>query len=303
MAEHGQGLGRPEVAEVQELVGGLDSLAVASGGHDGDAKPDEGLAIVPFGTPPPTEDCPLCFIPLPRAGKQLMYVPCCGQVFCGACAFESERVLNVKNAKRAEKKLKRLSPLCPFCRTPAVPTSDEELVRRYEKRAEKGDKIAIFSLAGYCRDGHHGLAKDLRKYYDLVRRAADLGHTDATTCLGRLYAFGEYGGSLDEKRGRELLEKAAKSGNTHTLVDLAALERENGRTELSLTYLRTAAAAGDDYAVKDLWKSFRADKISKDGLLKSLWAHQKANEDMRSEERERYKRWTKAQEEKKQAKA
>jgi len=154
-------------------------------------------------------------------------------------------------------------------------------------------------LADYHRIGRYGLAKDLRKYSDLVRRAADLGDVAAIAALGLMYAFGAYYGvSLDDTKGRELLEKAAREGYAFALVYLALLEEDKGRTELSLTYLRTAAAAGDDSAVKNLWKRFRAGKICKDDLEESLRAYQKANEDMRSEERERHKQWMKVQEKK-----
>ena len=198
-------------------------------------------------------------------------------------------------------KLKPHSWLCPFCRAPG-PTSDEDIIRRYEKRAEKGDKIAIFSLAEFTRSGHYGLAKDVRKSCELVHRAADLGDVYAIAALGDMHAFGIDGVSLDETKGREFLERAVKKGNTIALAKLGALEASKGRTELALTYWRTAAEAGEDEAVKCLWVEFKAGTLSKDDLEKSLRAHQKANEDRRSEERERLKRWMKAQEEKKKKK-
>ena len=216
MAEDDQGPGAPEVAKapergVSELVGGLDSLAVSSeGAGDADKNPnaadtppsneDEGLAIVPFGPPPPTEDCPICFIPLPRRSLETTYVPCCGKELCTACYRESERVLGIKNGKRAEKKLALLKWSCPFCRTP-VPTSNEDLIDRNEKRAEKGDKNAIFALAHFYRGGDYGLAKDLEKSYDLLHRAADLGDVPAIGELGRMYAVGCYGAPLVESLG------------------------------------------------------------------------------------------------------
>jgi len=337
MAEDGQGPGLPEAEKVNkdvgELISGLDSLAVSSEGFDADTLPtkkdkkaksftvpvkslgsitvggqsekkrkreeeDEGLAIVHFVPLLPTEDCPLCCIPLPRRPDQRIYVACCGQKFCGACFRETERVLEVANTKRAEKKLKPLPWQCPFCRAPRY-KSDEYKIRCYEKRVEKDDINALFVLAYFCRHGRYGLVKDLRRSCALLRRAADLGDVAAIGELGRMYAFGVEGVSLDETRGREYLERAAKKGNTLALINLGALEERKGRTELALTYFRTAAAAGDDHAIDRLKKKFRAGKLSKDDLLKSMWAHHDANEDMRSEGRERFKRWKKAQEEKK----
>ena len=310
MAEDGQGPGLPEVEKigyVGEVVDGIDSLAVASEGFDDDtknpnadtpptSKKDEGLVL--FVPPPPTEDCPVCFIPLPRSSiAHITYMVCCGKEMCSACFHESCRVLKAKNAKRAEKKLALFEFLCPFCRAPKA-KSDEDRIRRYEKRAEKGDSYAISLLAVFCRIGCYGLAKDLRRSCALFHRAADLGQTDAMCELGRMYALGVDGVSLDETKGREFLERAAKKGHTKALVNLAALEKGKGRAELELTYLRTAAAAGDGYAVKILWKRFREGAICKDDLEESLRAYQKANEDIRSEERERYNQWMKVKEEK-----
>ena len=288
MAEDGKGPGLSEVAkigDVGEVIVGINSLAVASEGFDDDkksddadtpptSKTDEGLAIVPFGTPPPTEDCLVCFIPLPRSIAHITYMGCCGKATCSACFRESERVLDIKNAKRAEKKLKPFPWLCPFCRAPR-PKSKEDLIRRYEKRAKKGDIYAISTLADLCKNGRYGLSKDVRKSYELVHRAADLGDADAIVALGRMYAFGVDGVSLDETKGREFLERAAKKGNTIALVHLGVLGERKGRPELALAYFRTAAAAGDDYmyAIDRLKKKFRAGKLSKDDLLKSMWAH------------------------------
>ena len=310
MAEDGQGPGLPEVAEAKEdgdeLIGGLDSLAVAAGVFDDDKKPgdadtpsktDEGPAIVPFVPPSPTEECPLCFIPLPRRNGHVTYMACCGKRVCAACFSESARVLGKTNAKRAEKKLKPFPWLCPFCRAP-LPESDEDFVQRYKKRAKKGDSQGMFNLAAAYRDGLFGLAKDLRKAVELFHRAADLGQTDAICELGGMYAFGSYGVSLDEAKGREFLERAAKKGNTIALVYLALLEDSKGRADLAVAYLRTAAEAGEDEAIRGLKKKFRAGKLSKDDLLQLLWAHHDANENVRSEARERFKRWEKVQEKK-----
>ena len=173
------------------------------------------------------------------------------------------------------------------------------MIRRYKKRVKRGDRHAMYLLAGKYRDGSY---QDLRKSRELVHRAADLGHVGAIAELGSMYALGLDGISVDETKGRDFLERAAKSGETLALVNLGALEARKGRTKLGLTYLRTAAEAGEDEAVKGLWNWFKAGELSKDDLEKSLRAHQKANEDMRSEERERHKRWKKAQEEKKKKK-
>ena len=47
-----------------------------------------------FKQPPPTEDCPICCIPLPLysdSNKNVLarrYQPCCGKIICGGCMYE-----------------------------------------------------------------------------------------------------------------------------------------------------------------------------------------------------------------------
>ena len=95
MAEDGQGPGLPEVEkenkDVGELIGGLESLAVGSGGSTPTRQPPTSKkGYVLFVPQPPTEECPLCLIPLPRRDDHIVYQPCCGKMLCGACSCESD---------------------------------------------------------------------------------------------------------------------------------------------------------------------------------------------------------------------
>ena len=52
---------------------------------------------------PPTEDCPVCFVPLPLELTAKAYFSCCGKMICRACVLESDRALKVRNEKRSKK--------------------------------------------------------------------------------------------------------------------------------------------------------------------------------------------------------
>ena len=87
---------------------------------------------------PPTEECPVCMVPLPLDNAKSMYFACCGKTLCFACCDEHDRALHVTNRKRGKKKLPPLEFTCAFCRIPHH-KSDSELISRLEKRIEKDD--------------------------------------------------------------------------------------------------------------------------------------------------------------------
>ena len=77
---------------VSEAVEQLASLKVAGVGDPELWKPH-----------PPTEECPVCFVPLPLSEGDLSYWDCCGNTICNGCTAETFRASNIINAKRAKK--------------------------------------------------------------------------------------------------------------------------------------------------------------------------------------------------------
>ena len=59
-----------------------------------------------FKQPPPNEDCPVCFLPLPPIGER-SYQSCCGKTLCNGC-------MDAVYDRTPSNKI----PVCPFCRTP-----------------------------------------------------------------------------------------------------------------------------------------------------------------------------------------
>ena len=131
-----------------------------------------------FAPLPPTEDCPICCLPLSRIASKILNRPCCGKDICAGCDKEHEVFIEVQNAKNAGKKGKKLLTFtCPFCREPKETL--EEQLRRTEARAAKNDHYALSQLGMTLIEGNDGAPKDEFRGLDCWIRAAEL------TWLGR----------------------------------------------------------------------------------------------------------------------
>jgi len=89
-----------------------------------------------FKQPPPSEDCPICFIRLPTLNTGTMYKTCCGKVICSGCIYAP--VYDNQGNKLDIVKQNE----CAFCRKVA-PKTNEEIIKREKKRIEANDAIAI----------------------------------------------------------------------------------------------------------------------------------------------------------------
>ena len=116
----------------------LASLEVTAG--QANAKSSDSTDADPelWKPPPPAEECPVCFVPLPLPADESSYWVCCGKMICAACMEETIRATNIINKKRAKKKQPPLEHACSFCRTLRVLTSSS-FVSRFEERVRKGD--------------------------------------------------------------------------------------------------------------------------------------------------------------------
>ena len=127
-----------------------------------------------FKDPPPKEDCPICFLPMPikmiccvslppatilsvpiydfanerqeLADEDMKaYYPCCGKSICVACIYSG----NIGK--------------CPFCNSDRADKTDEEDVEEIMKRVEVNDAASIFFLATCYYQGNRGLQQDHAK--------------------------------------------------------------------------------------------------------------------------------------------
>jgi hypothetical protein len=151
-----------------------------------------------FKDPPPKEDCPICFLPMPvilvccaslppatisslpiydfakaNAGLEGVatdqFFTCCGKRFCAGCICSFNESGNIGR--------------CPFCNsnldTERCSKTNEEIVEEIMKRVEANDAGAIYLLGNHYCYGNVGLEQDLEKGKELLNRAAELGSSHA----------------------------------------------------------------------------------------------------------------------------
>ena len=288
--------------EISAVAEELASLALATKDSDANSDLDDELGDPELWKPhPPTEDCPVCFVPLPidtnSTCVKRIYYACCGKTVCSACSEEHDRALRISNAKREEKDLPELKESCPFCR--ASPFSDNsELIDHLESLVLKGDAHAATSLADKFMHGE-GITQDVVKAMELFHFAADKGSGYGNFVLGTANAYGMHGVAVDLEKARMFAERAVKVDFIPARKILALLEAKEGNAVLAFRHYRLGAEAGCKGHMDTLWKWFYQGKISKDILENTLRKYHQACDNMDSEERERYSAWMKAKEENK----
>ena len=250
-----------------------------------------------FAPLPPTEDCPICCVPLSRIARKIMNRPCCGKDICAGCAKENEEFIEMQNAKNAGKKDKKLLALtCPFCREPKQ--TPEEQYRRTEARAAKNDHHALSQLGMTLIEGEDGAPKDELRGLDCWIRAAELGSAEACNNIGVLYySKGEYNVLPSNNERFVLFAKAgALRGHIvarHAIGSFEYFDLHNH--ELGIRHWKVAAEAGNQTSLDKLKAIFYTkgklpgnEFITKDELDKIYRSCHAAQEEVKSEGREKY---------------
>jgi hypothetical protein len=230
--------------------------------------------------PMPRPECPICMIVLPinpECGG--VYMPCCGKLICPGC-MEADAAATAKIAG------KNLG--CAFCRHPAL-KNNREVVKLTEKRMELGDASAFYLMAGFFERGERGLPLDTAKAAELVNQAADRGCTRANYSLGQMHLQSKPNfvarGSSKTRRHWEL---AAKRGHYSARYNLGAMEDSQGNYDLAVKHWRISASYGDTMAIMPLQMYKELGRISEAELEQCKRNADKAIEEMRSEDRDRY---------------
>jgi TPR repeat protein len=168
------------------------------------------------------------------------------------------------------------------------------LIKGFEDRTAKGDAEAMVNLAGFYRDGDHGLATDEAKSLELTHNAAALGSSQALGLIGCYFLNGDLGVTRDAKKAMVYLEDAAKRGDRFSRDNLGSIAETRQQHDLAIRHYKLAAAGGEKESMKRLWNYFSLDKMTKAELEETLKAHKEACDEMNSEERERYDAWKEA---------
>jgi TPR repeat protein len=250
-----------------------------------------------FKDPAPKEDCPICFLPMPKlllscvslpdatitsvpihdfveANEGLkkedmeLYYPCCGKSICKGCMHSFNQSGN--NSK------------CPFYNADRYKTAEEH-VEEIRKRVEANDPNSMCLLACIYHMGLHGIQQDNAKAKELYARSADLGHSEAHCQLGSIY---RERGNL--KKAKFHYEAAVMAGFEEARFLVGGLEAKSGNIERAIKHLTIGAAAGDYDAMQTLKTFFERGFVSRESIDSTLAAYNNSCAEFRSEARDAY---------------
>jgi len=228
-----------------------------------------------FKEPPPAEDCPICMIRIPFINTGWMYKTCCGKVICCGCI----------HAPVYDNQGSIVEKVCAFCRVPTCHVSDEEIVRRVEKRIEANDPIAINNRGCEYRDGEFEFQQDHGKALELWHRAAELGYAAAYCCIGYAYNNG-YGVEEDMKKATYYFELAAMGGDATARYNLGVFEKRLGNMENAAKHYMIAVGSGESDALKAIKSLYLSGHATKEDYTKALQSYQKYLGEIKSEQRD-----------------
>ena len=228
-----------------------------------------------FKYPPPKEDCPICFLPMPHSngacGVSKVYQPCCGKKLCTGCMDAADAEMDKGNIKEC----------CPFCRMP-LPTPEEQL-QRYKKRMEAGDVDAFLLLGQNYKNGQ-GLPLNRKKALEIWSRAAKLGSVEANHSIAVAYYNGD-GIAKDEEKALHHLKIAAIGGHELARHILGKYEGHKGQHERAMKHFMIAAKAGYNDSLNSVGEGYKEGLVTKDEYASTLRAHKESQDEMKSEQR------------------
>ena len=230
-----------------------------------------------FAPLPPTEDCPICLVPLSRVGLNSNYWACCGKLICVGC-----------NGLGIRQKT------CPFCRE--LRPDKEQYVRQLEARALKNDHNALRNLGVSFSKGKGGLPKDDLKALDCWIQAVELGSPGACANIAISY-FKGWGVSENRERQNLFNIVGALRGSFIGRHNIGWSEYGSGNHEIGIRHWKIAAEGGSQMSLNELRKIYNnadgkmrpgKEFISKECMDRLYRVCHDAQEEVKSEEREKH---------------
>ena len=228
-----------------------------------------------FTEPPPREECPICFLPLPLLTQ---FKSCCGKLICEGCNV-SMMMEDIKKGKEWEE-----FGMCPYCRAPAQ-VSDEENIKGIKSLMENGNADAFYELAGYCAQGIKGMPQNSAKANELWLKAGELGCAEAYYNLGNSYYHGR-GVAIDKKKAKYYYELTAMMGNIYARYNLGVIEGNAGNHQRAFKHYILSARAGEKDSLDKVKDGFRNGQVTKDEYESTLRIFHESLMEMKSEARD-----------------
>ena len=230
---------------------------------------------------PPTEDCPICMIPLPIDKNQSAFYHCCGKHICKGCVY-GMIMGRLSKGKITDAQVDKCK-ICPFCRN--IP---EEGVESLQRLADKDNAQACFDLSRYYIFGLNDLPRDMKKAHELLLKAGKLGKGRAFHNLGVSYENGSV--ERDLKKSKHFYELAVINGNVASRTAIGNIETRAGNIDRAKRHFLLGARAGDTECLDLIKVGYtKLGFITKDEYADALRAYQKRRDEMKSDDRENAK--------------
>ena len=159
-----------------------------------------------------------------------------------------------------------------------------------QHRMERGQAYAFFEMAQNYQWGICGLAKDERKAFELWLHAGEHGCAAGNTNVGWVYELGHVEGvGKDLEKSWQYYVVAAKQGCHVARCKLGKLEYyEKGNKALAYNHWRISAEVGCNESMDYIRRGFNEGLVAKDDYERVKGDHQKAKDEMQSDERDTY---------------
>ncbi|KAL7524553.1 hypothetical protein ACHAWF_000994 [Thalassiosira exigua] len=125
--------------------------------------------------------------------------------------------------------------------------------------------MAFFNLGHHYMEGDFGLPRDPKRAVELWLQAGKLGFAD--------------------KGARHYWELSAMGGNVDSRYNLGVMEDEAGNYERAIRHWLISAGAGSDNSLVAIRNCYSKNLVTKEIFGKALRAHQKATDEMKSDQR------------------
>ena len=221
-----------------------------------------------FATPPPPEDCHICFHRLPLENDGSTYHNCCGKRICNGCLF-ANTLLNMASGKDP----------CPFCR------SVDNSMKAMRIRMDKKDGRAFHIMGTQHYIGGSGFKKDLDKAYEYWTKGAEYGSSECHASIGGFH-FGEGGPSaFDAKKARTHFELAAMQGNVGARHNLGMMELKANKSATAMKHFLISACVGHEPSFNMVKKGYPLKDVRKADYESCVRAYHESVQDLKTDER------------------
>ena len=167
------------------------------------------------------------------------------------------------------------------------PYTDEEIVKRTNKRIKVDDPEAIYNIGCDYRDGTNGYPRDYTKALELWHRSGELGHAASYCNIGYSYSNGR-GVERDIKKAKHYYELAAMSGNSMARNNLGANEvRAGNNMERALKHYMIAVRGGESKSLEQIQKMYKLGHATKEYYTAALQAYREYLSEIKSDQRDK----------------